>query len=86
MSSYKHTLTETRIIRAIAAMPYGALVHVKVGFGQQSEPVTHEQIAAYLETLKDVLERHANHAAADAELAQLRGDLAAVRRVFGVDK
>lgn len=75
--------TERMILTAIAQMPFGACIHTRVG--QSGTPVTLEQLATYLDELREVLARYAKTQATEhAELERLRADFNAVRRVFGV--
>lgn len=90
---YAHTESEQRVRAAIATMPYGGLQAVqsaasRVGFDGHTagapRPVELDTVANYLEALAHVLkEISQEHALEHLELAALRQDLAAVRRVFG---
>ena len=91
---HRHTETERRIRRALSSMPYGALesVHSKagrVGLDGAGSPtsITLESIADYFEALMAGVRRFADDAQAEREeLHALRADVAAVRRLLGLEE
>lgn len=76
----KHTNEERAVLAAVATMPFGGLVTMKLADG----PVTLGRVAEYLESLRGVLSHYVEeHKAEHAELVQFRGDVAALRRLLG---
>ena len=90
MPRYKHTSDEVRVLRAIARMPYGALVSnkISVGFGEGTNRHTPQsfglaEVAEYLEilsaTIADCTEGK------EVEIKRLRtieSDVEAMRRLL----
>ena len=80
-------------MRALGSMPGGAGGPIeaaarRVGFDDLANPVAMdlESIATYLETLRDTYARwRAEEQERSAELKRLRKDIAAARRVFGIE-
>jgi hypothetical protein len=85
MSATETTITisedqATRIKRALAGMPY---LPMSSNYHISAEP---EKLAVTLECFADFLMRHADEQREmEAELHQLRGDVAAIRRIFGTE-
>jgi hypothetical protein len=91
MLKHKHTKDERRIRACIGRMPGGAAESIseiarRVGFDcHQERPITMEDVADYLEAVVEQRTRFAEESRVmEAELRQLKDDLAAVRRVFGL--
>jgi hypothetical protein len=69
--------------RLLAAMPFGAMAHFRSI--HKSGDLTVRDVLDDVDRLREVLVEHASSCeAAGRELAQLRADVASVRRVFGV--
>lgn len=91
MSRYQHTPAEVRIRAALSQMPYGGLSNIhtisrRVGFRDgEPAPIDLDDIGAYLEAMACELKRIADyHDIGERERAQLKADVAAVRRLFGI--
>jgi hypothetical protein len=91
MPRYHFTPDERRIKACIGRMPGGAAESVsKVGrlvgtsADRQDHPITMSEVADYLEAVVEQRERFTESAVTcERELAALKADVEAVRRVFG---
>lgn len=90
MPRYHHTRDEARIRAAIGRMPGGAAEPISavartVGIDAGSpQPIGLADVADYLEAVVDLHARfYADAAAKEKELAALKADVAAMRRVLG---
>lgn len=89
---YQHTETERRIRAALGTMPGGACEALNapargVGFNADRNPcrITLESVAVYLEALVEHYGEWSQRVQVDQQaLTALRGDVAAVRRLFGI--